>query len=275
MLNLCRCDWQRVEVESQENMERRAQYSESSEINSPNKTKPPKFFMKQPPTLKGITSTTNDMEFFGKNTMSVRKDLVKDNFSKTYLLPPSRKDSERNDSTNLSHSQLAESYRGSHILNNKPSIILIEENLEEDEYDLMDLEDGEDFKRNAETKTAAFSKYCKKYATGNNFSDFIKFKEYQRKKWDENLEKNEVLKSRLPEKKVLSMKEYQRSNRGRAKSVSPKKPILSSKRKTIHGTEHLQSTSVRKQVTFSKTNTVLIFVKEDHSSKNESIIKIN
>lgn len=250
----------------------RSPHDSDSEINSPKKSKPPKFLIKQPQTTKGILTTTNDFDSIAKNTMSIRKVPLKDTFSRTYLLPPCRKESERNDSTNLSHSNLVESYRGSiHCQNRPTSLIILEEGLDVEDFDL---DEGDVFKRNAVTKTSAFIKYSKKYSTNNQFTDFVNFREYQQKRLEQKSELNQMVKSRLPEKKVLSMKEYRNGQRGRARTVSPKKPILSAKRKTITGTKGFEVSPARKQVTFSKTNTVLIFVKEDHSSKHESLKNI-
>ena len=264
MLNFCRCGTGPKIEHDQENLQSRRDLR-ALEINELKVFKPPKLLlMKRRPRERVESAEIPDFD-----RLPV---LYKNEFqmSKAFLSPPGRKDSERADSTNLSNSNIYDSSRLARSASPRPpmapqSLLVLEEGITAEHLQAI-FEDGAELKRNAVTKSSNFNQYSEKYGTGNQFFDFVEFRRYQSKRSDKKkkTEVDTIIKSRLPAHKVVSMKEYRKSGRGRAKTITPKKSILSKKGKTLGGTQSSNISPARKQVTFSKHNTVLIFVKEDH-----------
>lgn len=260
MFNFCRCTTgPKIEL-SQANLQSRRNL-DNLQINTVYETKAPKLLMIKKPCRDRYES--QEIPDLDKLPVLYKKDFV----GKPFLMAPGRKDSERADSTNLSNSNINDNSRLGRCLTPSPrssprqSLLILDDGVSHDHLQAI-LENGAELQRNAVSKSANFSKYDEKHGTGNKFSDFVEFRRYQAKKSEKKSEVGAILKSRLPAHKVVSMKEYRKSGRGRAMSVSPKKSILNKKGKTI-SIKALEPSPVRKQVTFSKHNTVLIFVKED------------
>ena len=258
MFACCRCVKGPTPEFAQENLQTRKDHSEL-QINKLYTSKSPKLlFIKKPIKEKPDTSKPADPEHV--TTKPKRETLI----SKPFLALPNRRDSGR-ESTNLSNSNINDSSRVGKVIGLPPKQIPVSLQFIHEEPSLEELEDlledGSELKRNSVSKTGAFSKFAMKNGTGKKFSDFIEFTKFQLLKTLQKQEAGIMIKSRLPAHKVVSMKEYRKSSRGRARTISPKKSILS-KRKTSDTRNLIELSPVRKQVTFSKHNTVLIFSKE-------------
>lgn len=268
MINFCRCGTgPKLELDHTENLQSRRDLG-GLEINEPKVSKQPKLMgFKRPLRYRGESA---EIPEFDKLPVLYKKEFPP---SKPFLQPPGRKDSERGgDSTNLSNSNINDTSRQGRSSDpyakqaqTPRSLLILDDGITKDHLQAI-FEDGSELKRNAITKSSHFNRFAEKYGTGALFDDFVEFRRYQAKRTDKRkkTEVDTIVKSRLPAHKVVSMKEYRKQGRGRAKSLAPKKSILSKKGRTMGGVTQSTATSPdRKQVTFSKHNTVLIFVKED------------
>ena len=261
MFGLCRCSTEPKIIFESENLQVKRIRS-GAEINDIYVSKIPKLM---------IRAVNRTVPAPNKRTESIDT-LVRfrkvSNSGNLFLAAPGRMDSGKGDNSNLSSTQVHDLSNinksfAPPLLQSNLAKILIMPTLKEDVYvdDLQYLlEQGEELKRNSVTRNENFCKFLQKYKTGNKFSDYLGFRKYQNLKTTKG-EAGVIIKARLPAHKVISMKEYRKSGRGRALSVSPKKSILTKRKQTIDE-KNINISPARKQVTFSKHNTVLIFAKE-------------
>ena len=265
MFDMCRCDKPASSISAQENLIN-ARPTESAGVNSIYTFKRPKLLINRlEPDIQCGKSI--ELDFYDKIGLGQKRGAL-DSFLKIGLMPPSRKESDKAESTNLSNNCIDAS-RFNLMSSRQNSVLALPdkiplENLEVD----RNLNDGDCLRRNYFSKTGSFSKFAKKYGTENMFSDFVEFRECLKSRKVKKQQLNTMVHSRIPHNKVLSLKEYRKTNKERARTVSPKKPILSKKSRTLNRTQGFELSPVRKQVTFSKTNTILIFVKDDQLQKS-------
>lgn len=260
MLNLCRCDKTDSISSDQQNLQRSkiASLTEAGQIYA---FKPP-MLLKNKLNRDATKGQSLDLGNLAKGSLLHRQERP-NIFSRTRLGVPSKVDSERAESTTLSTYNLGSS-RLFFNSSQQQCLIVLDDGITLDQLEQAnDLEEGEILCRNADTESGSFQKFEKKVGTGNGFTDLVEYRNYMKRKSEYATGVNNMVNTRLPGNKVLSMNEYRGATRGRTKTQSPEKPSLSNRRKTFFGAPAPYSSSSVRKVTFSKTNTVLIFVKDD------------